>query len=913
MENQKINPKKVDRYNDAIKELLNKNRVEKGADYTHISMGEYFKGKFFLNKKQIKEFNELYAEAINYGCAYSIAEKQKEYGPLIIDIDIEIPSENYTNDTRLYNNEMIFNIIDTYREVINNYLDVESDALVASLFEKKEPTKKETIIKDGFHLMFHGLNVHSKLRHLIRHDVVNLLKNCELYKGFIKPIDDIIDKAVVSSNCWLLLGSRKEKGGIYQLTTIYDDLNKPINIKNILENKNKLIKLYSLNSKYRSEDYETKFNDNITMEFINNEYNKYNEYKPNENKPNENKPNENNNDFNFIDGKTKKDFIIKLLDILDNDRSDDWRKWRDIGFIIKGEMGSDGFDIFNDFSKRSDKYNLKKVRDFFDSIKDIDNKLTLKSLLSVAKKDNNDEYRIIYKEFIKPIEKENKNSSNNLYNFNILNDNFLGIINICCSGSFYDMSKIIEDEIQKIFIYSSRTYYMFNEKNTLWETIEENFIYNYITETLYFKINKFTDIYEKLYNEASNEEKEILNKHASYRIKALKNVGNPDVIKKIFIYLKKYIRFVNFEEKLNRSHDTLLPVKNNKCINLINGETIERNKEHYFSFFINIEYKPDIETPHANEFFKSVMSGNNDKFLYLQKILGSFLSAQTEAQSIYIFWGKGSNGKSKLLKLVGLVLGKYLSTVEKGLFIDSGKKKCSSSASPELLVLKDIRVAVICETDENCKMNETLIKNLSGDDEITARGLYKDSITFLPKLSPLLITNYKPTFDINSEAMKRRLKLMNFNAKFVENPTVPHHQKMNKYLCKMLETDYLYEVLTFMVRGSIEFYKNTDMTPPKCVQDDIENYMDELDPTTNFINNKLIKTTNKKDRIMKGDLYSLFTEWSLKNGNTTPYTKKIFYSCVEKILGEPSKSMGNYYYPNIKIIDDESDSEDEDN
>ena len=145
MENQKINPKKVDKYNEAITGLLNKNRVEKDADYTHISMAENFRGKFFLNKKQIKKFDELYAEAINYGCAYSIAEKQEEYGPLIIDIDIEIPSENYTNDTRLYNNEMIFNIIDTYREVINNYLDVESDALVASLFEKKE-----TIIKDGF-------------------------------------------------------------------------------------------------------------------------------------------------------------------------------------------------------------------------------------------------------------------------------------------------------------------------------------------------------------------------------------------------------------------------------------------------------------------------------------------------------------------------------------------------------------------------------------------------------------------------------------------------------------------------------------------------------------------------------------------------------------------------------------------
>lgn len=418
MENQNLlNPKIADKYNEAIKAFLYKNKVDQGAEYTHIAMGEYFKGKFFLNKKQIKEFNKMYAEAVNYGCVFSIAEKQKDYGPLIIDIDIEKPLEDYKNDTRLYNLEMIFNIINTYRKVIINYLDVESDGLVASLFEKKEPTKKETIIKDGFHLMFHGLNVHSNLRHLIRHDVVNLLKDCEMFKGFIKPIDDIIDKAVVSSNCWLLLGSRKEKGLIYELKTVYDDLNNPIDIKNIMKDKYKMINLYSLQQKYRSEEHKTELLEDVSMEDINNEYNKLNEYIPNENKPNENKLKE----FNFIDGKTKKDFIIKLVDILDNDRSDDWRKWRDIGFILKGELGAEGFDIFNDFSKRSDKYNLKKVRDFWDGIKDIENKLTLKSLLSVVKKDNEEEYKIIYKEFIKPIEKENKKNKNDIINIDDIN------------------------------------------------------------------------------------------------------------------------------------------------------------------------------------------------------------------------------------------------------------------------------------------------------------------------------------------------------------------------------------------------------------------------------------------------------------------------------------------------------------
>ena len=91
-------------------------------------------------------------------------------------------------------------------------------------------------------------------------------------------------------------------------------------------------------------------------------------------------------------------------------------------------------------------------------------------------------------------------------------------------------------------------------------------------------------------------------------------------------------------------------------------------------FVIDIEYKQNIHTTNANKFFRSVMNFNEDKFLYLQKVLGSCLCSQTDSQSIYILYGKGSNGKSILLKLISLLMGPFYATVEKGLFIDTEKK-----------------------------------------------------------------------------------------------------------------------------------------------------------------------------------------------------------------------------------------------
>jgi len=99
---------KVNKYQTIVQDYLNNFRVVAGSEYTHVAMGENYFGKFMLDKHQIKEFTKLYAEAIENGVVFSIAEKPKEYGPLLIDLDLEISFENY-------NNNIFFSIV-----VINN-------------------------------------------------------------------------------------------------------------------------------------------------------------------------------------------------------------------------------------------------------------------------------------------------------------------------------------------------------------------------------------------------------------------------------------------------------------------------------------------------------------------------------------------------------------------------------------------------------------------------------------------------------------------------------------------------------------------------------------------------------------------------------------------------------------------------
>jgi hypothetical protein len=291
---------------------------------------------------------ELYADAIEYGVVFGIAEKPRDYGPLLIDIDLEIPIDNYVEGQRLYNEEIIFAIIDKYREVTKRYLDLEPKELVASLFEKPKSTKKETTVKDGFHIIFHGITAHFKLRHIIRYHVVNELSDNQLFKQFVKPVNDIIDKAVVSTNNWLLPGSKKGDGQLYELKAIYDEDNDPIVIENTLADKHKLVSMYSLQHKKRSEENASIFLEDIESEQIDEEYDKI--YKK--------QANYNNLFTDTPISEDKEDQIRRakfFVSLLSDDRNNTFDAWIKLGWALHN-IDNSLLSTWIEFSRRSSKF-----------------------------------------------------------------------------------------------------------------------------------------------------------------------------------------------------------------------------------------------------------------------------------------------------------------------------------------------------------------------------------------------------------------------------------------------------------------------------------------------------------------------------------------------------------------------------
>lgn len=166
---------------------------------------------------------------------------------------------------------------------------------------------------------------------------------------------------------------------------------------------------------------------------------------------------------------------------------------------------------------------------------------------------------------------------------------------------------------------------------------------------------------------------------------------------------------------------------------------------------------------------------------YMWDHLSSCLVGGNKNQTFNMYIGCGSNGKSKLTDLMSKCFGDYKGAVPISLVTD--KRPSIGGTSSEIINLKGIRYAVMQEpTKSNCVLNEGVMKEMTGSDPITARGLYQDSETFIPQLTLVVCSNI--LFDINStdNGTWRRIRICTFGSKFVEPEEVSSSGEENIFV-----------------------------------------------------------------------------------------------------------------------------------
>jgi P4 family phage/plasmid primase-like protien len=195
------------------------------------------------------------------------------------------------------------------------------------------------------------------------------------------------------------------------------------------------------------------------------------------------------------------------------------------------------------------------------------------------------------------------------------------------------------------------------------------------------------------------------------------------------------------------------------------------NPQDYITKTTGIPYIPhdELKTDDINNItdFMSQLFPVVELNTYMWEHLASVLIGTNINQTFNIYLGSGSNGKSILTDLMSQTLGEYKGMVPISLVTD--KRGSIGSTSSEVVQLKGIRYAVMQEPSKDMKINEGIMKELTGGDPIQARALYSESEIFEPQFSLAVCTNSLFVINSNDDGTWRRIRICEFMSKFVDS------------------------------------------------------------------------------------------------------------------------------------------------
>lgn len=350
----------------------------------------------------------------------------------------------------------------------------------------------------------------------------------------------------------------------------------------------------------------------------------------------------------------------------------------------------------------------------------------------------------------------------------------------------------------------------------------------------------------------------------------IENTKDTDAIK-VLCKVKDKVGFVDFQNGIFKNATPHLQENEffttlDKNVNLLSFENgvfdittrqfRPRQYDDYISLSTNHQYYDYDDIPNdAKKFFENFITTicmtkeqekdetkKNEIYTFFCKIMCLFLFGANLSNSVVIFTGEGGNGKSRLFKLHTLGLGQYIRKLEPTYF--TSVKTASHGTSP-LASCQGLRLIYTSEPDHTQKLQGPLIKDISGNEPMNVRALYKNDFQLFVQFILYFQTNNMPliTNSGDENSLLRRLIIFDFPNIFKnkedceeENPSNREKQdkldlEIEKYSC--FWASYLVHMF---IKYHGQVYPEKNLTPflesSKCL---VKEYLGESNTVLTFM------------------------------------------------------------------------------
>lgn len=244
----------------------------------------------------------------------------------------------------------------------------------------------------------------------------------------------------------------------------------------------------------------------------------------------------------------------------------------------------------------------------------------------------------------------------------------------------------------------------------------------------------------------------------------------------------------------------------------------------------------------------------------LQQLFGYCLTGLTSEQKWFIFQGRGGDGKSLTVTLIGQLLGDYYRHADVKTFL-KGVAKSGADHSSDLARLEgDIRLVTFDEPPRNSTWDSSRLKQLTGG-KVTARGLRQEEREFTPRFKVIGEVNPLPGVDSDDDGFWRRCRPVPWPYQFDKDGEAaePWDVVMERLTAEASG------ILNWAIAGALKWLETRRLPTSAAATETLDNYRQSASPFGEWLAERC-DTSDRGAKTPAGELYADFKAFCEKLG-----------------------------------------------
>lgn len=295
---------------------------------------------------------------------------------------------------------------------------------------------------------------------------------------------------------------------------------------------------------------------------------------------------------------------------------------------------------------------------------------------------------------------------------------------------------------------------------------------------------------------------------------------------------------------------------------------------------VGIKYDKDARATRWDTFLAQVLP-SEDIRSYIQRAAGLTLLGDAQERALFLLHGKSGTGKSQFIRVMELLFGDFAETASATTFNASSK---TATLTNDLNDLRGKRFVSLSELDQDERLNESLVKRLTGGDTAKSRGLYQENRQWRVEFMMWMATNYLPRLNSDDNAIWKRVKPIEFPT---EVATLGPEENG---IAEKIFAEEASGILNWVLEG-VRLYKEHGLDDLPQITESVASYRRDVDSAAQFIDAATddgVVAVGDEQNIPARNLHTIYQGWCQRNG-IRPLGERRFGQRMESLGFERKK------------------------